>query len=186
MKKASENLTKLTLELGGKSPCIVDRSANLDNAAKSIIWGKSLNAGQTCVAPDYILVDYAIKEKFINKLIETIEEFFGKDPINSPSYPKIINEEHLDKLLFLLSAQDIIAGGNFDRINLKLAPTIVDGVDFDNKLMYDEIFGPILPIITYDNINPIIYKIKTLPKPLAFYLFSEDNRLIEKVMYNME
>lgn len=186
MKKASENLTKLTLELGGKSPCIVDRSANLDNAAKSIIWGKSLNAGQTCVAPDYILVDYAIKEKFINKLIETIEEFFGKDPINSLSYPKIINEEHLDKLLFLLSAQDIIAGGNFDRINLKLAPTIVDGVDFDNKLMYDEIFGPILPIITYDNINPILYKIKTLPKPLAFYLFSEDNRLIEKVMYNME
>lgn len=186
MKKASENLTKVSLELGGKSPCIVDSSANLDNAARSIIWAKTLNAGQTCVAADYILVDYSIKDKFIGKLIEVIDEFYGPCPIESKDYSKIINEENLDRLLGLLEGQNIVAGGSYDRKNLKLAPTIVDDVDFSNKLMEDEIFGPILPIITYDNINPILYKIKTLPKPLAFYLFSEDKRLIEKVMYNME
>lgn len=186
MKKASENLTKVTLELGGKSPCIVDRTADLDNAARSIMWGKTLNAGQTCVAPDYILVDFAIKEKFIDKLKETMIEFYGLNPLESKDYGRIINEDHLDRLLGLLEGEDIIAGGIYDRENLKLMPTIVDGVDFDSKLMEDEIFGPIIPILTYDDINPILYKIKTLPKPLAFYLFSEDERLIEKIMYNME
>lgn len=186
MKKASENLTKVTLELGGKSPCIVDRTADLDNAAKSIMWGKTLNAGQTCVAPDYILVDFAIKEKFIDKLKEAMIDFYGLDPLASEDYGRIINEDHLDRLLGLLEGEDIIAGGSYDRENLKLMPTIVDGVDFDSKLMEDEIFGPIIPILTYDDINPILYKIKTMPKPLAFYLFSEDERLIEKIMYNME
>ncbi|MCI5972101.1 MAG: aldehyde dehydrogenase family protein [Anaerococcus sp.] len=186
MKKASENLTKVTLELGGKSPCIVDRTADLDNAARSIMWGKTLNAGQTCVAPDYILVDLAVKEKFIGKLKEGMIDFYGLDPLASKDYGRIINEDHLDRLLGLIEGEDIIAGGIYDRENLKLMPTIVDGVDFDSKLMEDEIFGPIIPILTYDDINPILYKIKTMPKPLAFYLFSEDERLIEKIMYNME
>lgn len=186
MKKASENLTKVTLELGGKSPCIVDRTADLDNAAKSIAWGKTLNAGQTCVAPDYILVDFAIKEKFIEKLKKYLVEFYGLNPLLSKDYGSIINTSHLEGLVDLLEGQDIILGGNFDKDKLKLEPTIVDGVDFDNKLMEDEIFGPIIPIITYENINPILYKIKRLPKPLAFYLFADDKRLIDKVMYNME
>ncbi len=186
MKKASENLTKVTLELGGKSPCIVDRTADLDNAARSIMWGKTLNAGQTCVAPDYILVDLAVKEKFIGKLKEAMIDFYGLDPLTSKDYGRIINEDHLDRLLGLLDGEDIVAGGIYDRENLKLMPTIVDGVDFDSKLMEDEILGPIIPILTYDDINPILYKIKTMPKPLAFYLFSEDERLIEKIMYNME
>lgn len=186
MKKASENLTKVTLELGGKSPCIVDRTADLDSAAKSIAWGKTLNAGQTCVAPDYILVDFAIKEKFIEKLKKYLVEFYGLNPLLSKDYGSIINIDHLEGLVDLLDGQDIIFGGNFDKDKLKLEPTIVDGVDFDNKLMEDEIFGPIIPIITYENINSILYKIKRLPKPLAFYLFSDDKRLIDKIMYNME
>ncbi len=186
MKKASENLTKVTLELGGKSPCIVDRTADLDSAAKSIAWGKTLNAGQTCVAPDYILVDFAIKEKFIEKLKKYLVEFYGLNPLLSKDYGSIINIDHLEGLVDLLDGQDIIFGGYFDKDKLKLEPTIVDGVDFDNKLMEDEIFGPIIPIITYENINSILYKIKRLPKPLAFYLFSDDKRLIDKIMYNME
>ena len=186
MKKASENLTKVTLELGGKSPCIVDMTADLDNAAKSIVWGKTLNAGQTCVAPDYILVDFAIKEKFIEKLKKYLVEFYGLNPLLSKDYGSIINIDHLEGLVDLLDGQNIVFGGNFDKDKLKLEPTIVDGVDFDNKLMEDEIFGPIIPIITYENINSILYKIKRLPKPLAFYLFSDDKRLIDKVMYNME
>ena len=186
MKKASENLTKVTLELGGKSPCIVDRTADLDNAAKSIAWGKTLNAGQTCVAPDYILVDFAIKEKFIEKLKKYLVEFYGLNPLLSKDYGSIINIDHLEGLVNFLDGQNIVFGGNFDMDTLKLEPTIVDGVDFDNKLMEDEIFGPIIPIITYENINSILYKIKRLPKPLAFYLFSDDKRLIDKVMYNME
>ena len=113
-------------------------------------------------------------------------DFYGLDPLASEDYGRIINEDHLDRLLGLLEGEDIIAGGSYDRENLKLMPTIVDGVDFDSKLMEDEIFGPIIPILTYDDINPILYKIKTMPKPLAFYLFSEDERLIEKIMYNME
>lgn len=186
MEVASQNLSKVTLELGGKSPCIVDRTANLSNAARSIAWGKTFNAGQTCVAPDYILVDVAIKDEFIKRLRGALLEFFGEDPLRNPDYPKIINQDHLDRLVELTKDQDIIWGGSFDRENLKLAPTIIDGVDFDNKVMEEEIFGPIIPILTYDNINPILYKIKRHPKPLAFYLFSEDKRLVEKVMYNME
>ncbi|MDO5047193.1 MAG: aldehyde dehydrogenase family protein [Anaerococcus sp.] len=186
MKAASENLSKVTLELGGKSPAIIDRTADLTNAAKSIAWSKTLNAGQTCVAPDYLLVDINIKEDFIRKLKKALLDFYGLDPLKSKDYPRIINESHLDRLLGLLEGQDILMGGDYDRRSLKLGPTIVDGVDFDNKLMDEEIFGPIIPIITYDNINPILYKIKRLPKPLAFYLFSEDKRLIEKLMYNME
>ena len=186
MQAASKNLSKVTLELGGKSPCIIDSSANLRNAARSIAWAKTLNCGQTCVAPDYILVDFRVKKTFIKFLKEELVKFFGEDPIKSKDYGRIINHHHLDRLLGLLHDQDIIFGGEFDRENLKLAPTIVDGVFFDNILMQEEIFGPIIPILTYDNINDILYDIKRMEKPLAFYLFSEDKRQIEKIMYNME
>lgn len=186
MKKASENLTKLSLEMGGKSPCIVDRSADLEQAAKAIAWAKTLNAGQTCVAPDYILLDAQIKDRFLEKLKQSLVDFYGINPLASKDYGSIINASHLDRLIKLLEGQDIVFGGNFDKENLKLAPTIVDGVDFSNKLMDDEIFGPIFPIITYHNINNILYQIKRRPKPLAFYLFSREQRLIDKVMYNME
>ena len=186
MKEAANNLSKVTLELGGKSPAIVDKYANIGLAARSIAWGNTVNAGQTCVSPDYILVHQSVKDKFILELKKALVEFYGIDPLKSHDYPSIIDKDHLDKLLGLLEGQDIIHGGTYDRSSLKLAPTIVDKVDFDNKLMDEEIFGPIFPIITYRNTNDILYKIKTLPKPLAFYLFTEDKRLSEKVMYNME
>ena len=186
MKKASESLAKVTLELGGKSPAIVARDADLSLAARSIAWGNTVNAGQTCVSPDYILVDAAIKDKFIYELENAIIDFYGSDPLISHDYARIINKEHLDRLVGLLDGQDIIFGGRYNSQTLKLEPTIVDNVNFSNKLMDEEIFGPIFPIITYTNLNDVLYKVKTLEKPLAFYLFTRDQRLSEKVMYNME
>lgn len=186
MEKAAKNLSKVTLELGGKSPAIVQADANLGLAARSIAWGNTVNAGQTCVSPDYILVHASVKERFIRELEKALIDFYGPDPLVSYDYPKIIDEDHLDRLVDLLEGQDVIFGGTYNRSTLKLAPTIVDGVDFDNKLMEAEIFGPIFPILTYNNLNQILYKIKNLPKPLAFYLFTNDDRTKEKVMYNME
>ena len=186
MEKASKNLSKVTLELGGKSPAIVHSDANIGLAARSIAWGNTVNAGQTCVSPDYILVDAAVKDKFIKELERAIFEFYGYDPLSSSDYPKIINQDHLNKLVGLLEDQDIIFGGRYNSRTLKLEPTIVDNVDFDNKLMNGEIFGPIFPIITYTNLNDILYRVKTLAKPLAFYLFTNNERIKEKVMYNME
>ena len=186
MEKASKNLSKVTLELGGKSPTIVERDADISLAARSIAWGNTVNAGQTCVSPDYILVHGSIKEKFIEELEKALFEFYGLDPLLSSDYPRIINDDHLYKLVGLLDGQDIIYGGRYNSKTLKLEPTIVDNVDFDNKLMEEEIFGPIFPIITYTNLNEILYKVKTLAKPLALYLFTNDERIKEKVMYNME
>lgn len=186
MAKASENLSKVTLELGGKSPAVVDKDANIAHSARSIAWGNTVNAGQTCVSPDYILVHASVKNKFIDDLKKALVEFYGTNPLASADYPSIINEDHLDRLIGLIDGQNIAHGGTFDRSNRKLAPTIVDGVDFNNKLMEEEIFGPIFPIITYTNLNEVLYKVKTLPKPLAFYVFTEDKRVAEKIMYNME
>lgn len=186
MEVASKNLSKVTLELGGKSPTIVDKEANTELAARSIARGNTVNAGQTCVSPDYILVHSSIKEKFINELQKALFDFYGVDSIRNKDYPKIIDSNHLDKLVNLLEDQDIIYGGKFDRNLCKLEPTIVDNVDFNNKLMDEEIFGPIFPIIAYTDINEILYKVKRLPKPLALYLFTENQRLVDKVMYNME
>lgn len=186
MEKAAKHLSKVTLELGGKSPAIVEPDANLGLAARSIAWGNTVNAGQTCVSPDYILVHAAVKDRFIRELEKALVDFYGPDPLASYDYAKIIDEAHLDKLIGLLEGQDVIFGGTYSKSSRKLAPTIVDGVDFDNKLMEAEIFGPIFPILTYNNLNQALYKIKTLPKPLAFYLFTNDERIKEKVMYNME
>lgn len=186
MAKAAKNLSKVTLELGGKSPAIVEADANIGFAARSLAWGNTVNAGQTCISPDYILVHASIKERFIRELAKAIVDFYGTDPVKSHDYPRIIDEEHLDKLVNLLEDQDVVFGGAYNKSSLKLAPTIVDGVDFDNKLMDGEIFGPIFPILTYNNLNDVLYKVKTLEKPLAFYLFTQDERTIEKVMYNME
>ena len=186
MEAASKNLSKVTLELGGKSPAVVEKDANLSLAARSIAWGNTVNAGQTCVSPDYILVHAAVKDSFVRELEKALLDFYGPDPINCHDYPSIINKDHLDGLLKLLENQNIIHGGEYNRENLRLAPTIIDGVNFSNKLMDEEIFGPIFPIITYTNLNEVLYKVKTLPKPLAFYLFTEDERIKEKVMYNME
>lgn len=185
MEKASKNLTKVTLELGGKSPCIVDESANLKFAAKRIIWGKLLNSGQTCVAPDYLLVHKDVKDKLLRLMKEMIFEFFGDRAIDNPDYPRIIDKKALDRLVSLMEDQDIYTGGLYNSKTLKIEPTIINNVDFSNKIMKEEIFGPILPVIEYDDIFEIINKLKFMDKPLAMYIFSEDKDHIDRLTYDL-
>lgn len=181
MRAASERLTPITLELGGKSPTIVDKSANLDVAAKRIAWGKFNNVGQTCVAPDYVLVHSAIYDKFIKKLKKTIMNFYGKNPKQSKDYGRIINERHFDRLAQLLQAEKerITFGGRFDRDDLYIEPTIIEKVNWNHPIMEDEIFGPILPIMRYEDLTIAIEQIRKLPKPLAAYFFSENKKQID-------
>lgn len=185
MEKASKNLTKVTLELGGKSPCIVDESANLKFAAKRIIWGKLLNSGQTCVAPDYLLVHKDVKDKLLRLMKEMIFEFFGDRVIDNPDYPRIIDKKALDRLVSLMEDQDIYTGGLYNSKTLKIEPTIINNVDFSNKIMKEEIFGPILPVIEYNDIFEVINKLKFMDKPLAMYIFSEDQDHIDRLTYDL-
>ena len=185
MEKASKNLSKVTLELGGKSPCIVDESANLKFAAKRIIWGKLLNSGQTCVAPDYLLVHKDVKDELLRLMKQAIFEFFGDRAIENPDYPRIIDRKALDRLVSLMEGQDIYTGGLYNSKTLKIEPTIIDNVDFSNKIMKDEIFGPILPVIEYEDIFKLIEKLKFMDKPLAMYIFSEDQDHIDRLTYDL-
>ena len=185
MEKASENLSKVTLELGGKSPCIVDESANLKFAAKRIIWGKLLNSGQTCVAPDYLLVHKDVKDELLKLMKQAIFEFFGDRAIENPDYPRIIDRKALDRLVSLMECQDIYTGGLYNSKTLKIEPTIIDNVDFANKIMKEEIFGPILPVIEYEDIFKLIEKLKFMDKPLAMYIFSEDQDHIDRLTYDL-
>ena len=185
MKKASENLTKVTLELGGKSPCIVDESANLKFAAKRIIWGKLLNSGQTCVAPDYLLVHKDVKKELLRFMKQTILEFYGDRALENPDYPRIIDKNSFEKLINLMEGQNIYTGGLYNSKTLKIEPTIIDDVDFANKIMQEEIFGPILPVIEYNDIFKIIEKLKFMDKPLSMYIFSEDKEHIDRLTYDL-
>ncbi len=185
MEKASKNLSKVTLELGGKSPCIVDESANLKFAAKRIIWGKLLNSGQTCVAPDYLLVHKDVKDELLRLMKQAIFEFFGDRAIENPDYPRIIDRKALDRLVSLMEGQDIYTGGLYNSKTLKIEPTIIDNVDFSNKIMKEEIFGPILPVIEYEDIFKLIEKLKFMDKPLAMYIFSEDQDHIDRLTYDL-
>lgn len=187
MKAAAENLTPVTLELGGKSPCIIDESADLSTAAKRIVWGKFLNAGQTCVAPDYILIHDSLKESFIEKFKSTLNDFFGSDIKESPDYPRIINARHFDRLVSLLDPSKVKVGGIHDREAKYIAPTLMDNVVWTDKVMEDEIFGPILPVITFKSLNDIIPKVLERPRPLALYFFGEDEaaerRILERISF---
>lgn len=185
MEKASKNLSKVSLELGGKSPCIVDESANLKFAAKRIIWGKLLNSGQTCVAPDYLLVHKDVKDELLRLMKQAIFEFFGDRAIENPDYPRIIDRKALDRLVSLMEGQDIYTGGLYNSKTLKIEPTIIDNVDFSNKIMKEEIFGPILPVIEYEDIFKLIEKLKFMDKPLAMYIFSEDQDHIDRLTYDL-
>ena len=185
MEKASKNLSKVTLELGGKSPCIVDESANLKFAAKRIIWGKLLNSGQTCVAPDYLLVHKDVKGELLRLMKQAIFEFFGDRAIENPDYPRIIDRKALYRLVSLMEGQDIYTGGLYNSKTLKIEPTIIDNVDFSNKIMKEEIFGPILPVIEYEDIFNVIEKLKFMDKPLAMYVFSEDQDHIDRLTYDL-
>jgi acyl-CoA reductase-like NAD-dependent aldehyde dehydrogenase len=174
MEAAARNLTPVTLELGGKSPCIVDEDASLDYAVKRIAWGKFFNAGQTCIAPDYCLVHSAIKDVFLEKMKKTIQDFYGDDPMQSPDYARIVNEKHFQRLTRLLGDGNIIAGGKTDATNLYIAPTLIDRVSLQDGIMQEEIFGPLLPIITFDRLEQAIDMVNRLPRSLALYFFSNN------------
>lgn len=182
MKAAAERLTPITLELGGKSPTIVHKDANFEIAAKRIAWGKFLNTGQTCIAPDYIYVHEDIKDAFLGELEKVIQQFYGENPLESEDYGKIINEGHFDRLLALLDQEKIAIGGEIDRDTLYIAPTVLENVTWDDPVMADEIFGPILPVLTYSDLNETLKIINDRPKPLALYLFSESDIIQSIVM----
>ncbi|MCF0148885.1 MAG: aldehyde dehydrogenase [Clostridium sp.] len=180
--KASKNLIPITLELGGKSPCIIDETANLDLAAKRIVWGKFLNAGQTCIAPDYILIEKSIKDYFLMSLKSEIINQFGGNIKSSPDFPRLINKASLDRVKDYLNDGDIYFGGAYNDEDLYLEPTILTNIKNDSNIMEDEIFGPILPIIEYTTIDEAINYIRSKEKPLALYYFSENKNSISKVL----
>lgn len=177
--KASKYLTPVTLELGGKSPCVVDRTANLKIAARRLAFGKFLNVGQTCVAPDYLLVEESVKSEFLNLLKDEITKMYGAEPLKNDPYGHIINEKHFDRLCGLIIKDKTIVGGRADRESLKLEPTVLDNVSLDDAVMKEEIFGPILPVLTFKNIEEAEQVIKTFEKPLALYLFSNNKETQE-------
>lgn len=172
MKAASEHLTPVSLELGGKSPCFVDRTANLKIAAKRIVWGKFLNAGQTCISVDYVVVDNRVKKEFIKYLQMEIQKNY-KETQNMTGYPNIINQHHYERLVGMLSRANQVIGGTVNPGSRKIAPAILPEADFDQEIMEEEIFGPILPIIGYDNLESVIQIIKERPKPLSCYIFTQ-------------
>lgn len=182
MQAAAKTLTPVTLELGGKSPCIVDADVKLEVAARRIAWGKFINAGQTCVAPDYLLVDRRLKTDLIAQLKVAIAEFFGDVPSQSPDYARIINARHFDRLQHFLRDGDIATGGETDRESRFIAPTILDNVSWDDAVMQEEIFGPILPVIPYDSLDTAIAWVNERPKPLALYVFSNRSDVWDKVL----
>jgi aldehyde dehydrogenase (NAD+) len=182
MRAAAEHLTPVTLELGGKSPCLIDATAPLAQTARRVAWGKWLNAGQTCVAPDYVLIPRGQREEFVRELKAALVQFYGEDPRQSPDYGRIINERHFDRLVGMMSGAHAAVGGQHAREEKFIAPTVLTEVSWDHALMQDEIFGPLLPIISYDTIDEAIQLIKARPKPLAFYLFTTDSATQEKVL----
>jgi len=185
MEAAAKNLTPVTLELGGKSPCIVDHTANIEVAARRIVWGKFLNAGQTCVAPDYVLADQRIAERLIERMTQYIVAFYGMKPLESKDLPQIINEKHFNRLCGLLEGQNIRCGGAFDPNMRRIEPTILTDVREDSALMQEEIFGPLLPVLTYEKMEELIAFLKKREKPLALYLFTNSKKNEKKIIRNI-
>lgn len=181
MRAASENLTPVSLELGGKSPCIVEKTADIKDAAKKIVWGKTLNAGQTCVAPDYVLAEEEIKDKLTEEILKEIKEKYG-DALENEDYPKIINLHHYMRLCGLIDRQKDNIGGKRDETNMKIAPTVFPNVSFSSEIMKEEIFGPIIPIVTYTKIDAAIEELKNRPKPLACYIFTKNKSFANKIL----
>lgn len=183
---AIKHLTPYTLELGGKSPCIVHKDASIDKAAKRIVWGKFLNGGQTCVAPDYIMVHEDIKDDLVFKMKKYIANFYGANPQESPDYPRIINERHFDRLSQYIDNGTLVIGGQTDKDDLYIAPTLLDDISWEDDIMQDEIFGPILPILTYNDLDVMIDEVLRLPKPLSCYIFTEKNATSEKLINDID
>jgi len=182
MQAAAKHLTPVTLELGGKSPCIVDSDVDLKYAAKRITWGKYLNAGQTCIAPDYLLVDRRIKSDLLTEIQKCVEEFYGDDPAQSPDYARLISRRHFERLEPLLKDGEIVIGGQTKPEEKYIAPTVMDQVSWESPVMQEEIFGPILPVLEYTDLKEAIAQINARPKPLALYIFSKDKQKQEQVL----
>ena len=181
LEKAAPNLTPVTLELGGKSPCIVDKTANLKIAAKRIVFGKYLNCGQTCVAPDYIMCEKSVKDRFVKYVIEEIKKQYCGNALENENYGKIVNQKHFERLLGLIDAKKVVYGGNGNSETLQIQPTVMDNVTNEDAVMQEEIFGPIMPILTFESLDDVIENINRGEKPLALYIFSSDKKNIKKV-----
>ncbi len=177
MKAAAKHLTRVTLELGGKSPCIVHHDAQLKLAAQRIAFGKFSNAGQTCVAPDYLLVHRSVKDNLLAYLQEAIQSFYGDKPLLSPEYGKIISQRHYERLRHFLKDGKVAIGGGSNDLTRQIEPTVLEAITWDMPVMQEEIFGPILPVLTYDNLDEVVGLIQARPKPLALYVFSEDKKV---------
>lgn len=187
MRAAAEHLTPVTLELGGKSPCIVDETANLELAARRIVWGKFINSGQTCVAPDYLLVQSSVKAELMNKMKKYIVKFYGTDATKNENFPKIINEKHFQRLLSLMKDEEIVIGGQSSKETNQIAPTILDHVSWNSAIMQEEIFGPILPVMEFNSLEELTPQINARPKPLALYYFTtskaNERKIIRHISY---
>lgn len=180
LRHTAETLTPAVLELGGKSPCIVDSTAKLKLAAKRIVFGKFLNCGQTCVAPDYILCQKDIRDALVAELCAQIRAQYGAEPLSNPDYGRIVNEKHFDRLCGLLQADKTAFGGQTRRESLQIAPTVLTGVTWDDPVMQEEIFGPILPVLTFETYDELYALLNGKPKPLALYIFSQDGRRVKE------
>ncbi|MFM7449665.1 MAG: aldehyde dehydrogenase [Leptolyngbyaceae cyanobacterium] len=182
MAAAAKHLTPVTLELGGKSPCIVEADIQVEVAAKRIAWGKFINAGQTCIAPDYLLVNRRIKPALLEAIQQAIREFYGEDPASSPDYARLINQRHFNRVAALLETGDRVIGGQIDPETRYIAPTVLDNIGWDAPIMQEEIFGPILPVLEYDTLEQAIAWVNARPKPLALYFFSRDQHKKQLVL----
>ncbi|MBR6768176.1 MAG: aldehyde dehydrogenase [Clostridia bacterium] len=181
LRRTAEHLTPCVLELGGKSPCIVDADANIKLAAKRIVFGKYLNCGQTCVAPDYILCEKSVKDEFVKAVVTEIKKQYGENPLDNKDYGKIINQKHFVRLCGLIDDKKVVFGGNTNPDTCQIAPTVMDHVTLDDAVMGEEIFGPIMPILTFDDFDAVVDELKTKDKPLALYLFTSNKKHIRRV-----
>ena len=181
LRHAAENLTPVVLELGGKSPCIVDTTADIRLSAKRIVFGKFLNCGQTCVAPDYILCHSSVKDRLIKELCHQIRKQYGTRPLDNPDYGRIVNRKHFDRICGLIDRSKVIIGGAVDEATLRIAPTVLDHVTWNDSVMREEIFGPVLPVLTFETYEELYTLLAQQPKPLALYLFSKDKQHISQV-----
>ena len=182
MEKAAQHLTPVTLELGGKSPCIVDKTANIKLAAKRIAFGKWLNCGQTCVAPDYVYCDASIREELVSAIRAEITRQYGERPLDNADYGRIVNKKHFERILGLIDAEKVVHGGKSDADALRIEPTVMDNAAFSDAVMGEEIFGPVLPIVTFDSLDEALQTIDSKAHPLALYFFSEDKAAQKRVM----
>lgn len=181
LRHAAERLTPAVLELGGKSPCIVDGTAKLELAAKRIVFGKYLNCGQTCVAPDYILCERSVKDELVGEIVKQIRKQYGENALENPDYGRIVNEKHFERICGLIDPAKTVFGGRADKASLKIQPTVMDGVTWEDAVMQEEIFGPVLPVLTFEKFDEVFPLLADRPKPLALYLFSEDKKRIRTV-----